>query len=614
MVDRWNHSRVVGPFLATTAVAIWLVLHVVRHADAGPRQSHGVLMDPQFSDSSSSRWSRAYYPEPDNWRFIVCRCCDGWMTGSPSEHKCSKSHCDHPSCTCSTQQKLALMDAARFLDSRGISATQNRRLTYLEEIQFFEATMIATKTGGPRPKRPQEPMPCSEMLALAKKHGWAPPSGIAGGDNSGAGGRKRAPQHGPTPGWPSAPPGLEDKTVSTPDSTKSGEKQEPHAPAADPEDKVWDLDAEEFLNEPSVLDSDPDSLFADGNPGIQGTGPLATPGGGNDASNDASSGVTNSRGSSVYDSLTPDSTSRDGSKRNSHSSHEPWELPSGRYPNEADANEYLTAEDLIEQYESDSRPAAPRDGAEWTITPNHTDLASVAPTIALPDSAQVVIFSGGIQQDYAKHDRLGQEISNRTNMPVSVVYNEPGSFVGDVSAALEDRLKVPPRHADEGWAERHFRRPKGAPVNRSARAMAEQIIDRIDQGEVVPVVVFSEGAINLGNALGILSRDYVGPASRDLSNLRIVVLGGGLPTEGRQYQWAKDQGAIVSSVFGEQDVVAGAVGDGSWGNLVGVTDHSVGYLLPHVTSDLFTKSQVKEVPSPPQRPQYKPKWNHGGLR
>jgi hypothetical protein len=173
-------------------------------------------------------------------------------------------------------------------------------------------------------------------------------------------------------------------------------------------------------------------------------------------------------------------------------------------------------------------------------------------------------------------------------VPVSATYNKPSAFASDLARANRDRERaVAPLDA----IDRGFALPAS---NMAASAFARTIESYVSNGSLgrLPVLAHSEGAVNVANALHEV-RLRSGGRSVDLRGLGIVLMGAPVPHDAPILQWARSNGATVSSIVHARDPVTWP-GDGSPGR-PSIASHSLGEYLPRVESRLFDESRVVRI-------------------
>ncbi len=202
--------------------------------------------------------------------------------------------------------------------------------------------------------------------------------------------------------------------------------------------------------------------------------------------------------------------------------------------------------------------------------------------------AMGVEFLAGIQSDASTTARWALDIADQMGVPVSATYNKPSAFASDLARANRDRERaVAPLDA----IDRGFAFPAS---NMAASAFARTIESHVSNGSPgrLPVLAHSEGAVNVANALHEV-RLRSGGRSVDLRGLGIVLMGAPVPHDAPILQWARSNGATVSSIVHARDPVTWP-GDGSPGR-PSIASHSLGKYLPRVESHLFDESRVVRI-------------------
>lgn len=503
---------------------------------------------------------------------------------------------------------MRVMNAARFLENRGISTSRDRKFQSYDEARAFQdASLNAIKNFQKPPQRPQEQISCAELLTLAAENGFSEASlpGRGPGQVSQPGGGVGNPRSGSRAGGNAA------------GNPRDGRRNDGQIGKAPSRGRGGDSGEQDSAGSMGFGDP-PNSPSPTGVVPNDGGEPASTTLGDSERGHPSTPRGYDPDQPSIFEN-DPESIFDDPGSSDGYG--EPYSVPpirTGGFGGGMGPSPGSTIEDLIRPAQDVSGVPGPQgsqtaaDGDRWTVHPGES--RGVSPTLSLPDGAEGLIFSAGIQTDSNSHTHFGQQLSERTGLPTTVIYNQRQSFIEDVIDASTDRGVVRPIKPD-GWPSDPASRPTWyqPPANKSAEALANEIAGRLDRGEVVPIVVHSEGAINLGNALAILSQKHIGPSSRDLSNLRLVTLGGALPSDHAQLQWAKNQGAVVSSITSGGDPIPGALGDGGWVDIVGggLRNHGLSHYMPHITEDLFLQSHnIRVAPAP--RPAYQRTWDVGG--
>ena len=164
--------------------------------------------------------------------------------------------------------------------------------------------------------------------------------------------------------------------------------------------------------------------------------------------------------------------------------------------------------------------------------------------------------------------------------------------------------------ADSRW--------RGEVKNGAVGTIADRIERSLSGGGPHYELGHSEGTVNIANALHEYRHRMLryGGLSANLSNLHIVQMGSPLPFDIPIYEWARSQGATISSIVLPGDAVT-VLGDGRWRDLGGrngyLDQHAFEEYLPHVTTQHLRESVLYRLPARTP-PTYAPRWDRGGTR